>query len=196
MSYGKLTVFMGPMFAGKTTHLLRQILWLRNGEGRTVLVVKPAFDDRYSTTAIVNHDGLSSPAESITRWSQVQELAEGAEVVCFDEVQFFQAPYFAGDILTIVRELLADGKSVIANGLDIDWQGHPFEITGQLAAMADEVSKLWATCTVCGKPAPKTFKKVANNETVELGATNLYEARCNHHWSYPCNTLHSSQISQ
>lgn len=182
MSYGNLTLIMGPMFAGKTTELLRRILWARNGEGKTVLVVKPAFDDRYAATSIVSHDGLASSAEAITSWAQVAPLVAAADVVCLDEAQFFAPPHVADDIVPIVRDLLARGKTVVANGLDMDWQGQPFAITGQLAAMADEIVKLSAHCVVCGRPATKSFKKVVNEATVELGANNLYESRCNKHW--------------
>lgn len=182
MSYGNLTVVLGPMFAGKTTEILRRILWARNGEGKAVLVVKPAFDDRYASTSIVSHDGLASPAEAVTSWAQVAAQAEAADVICLDEAQFFAPPHFDGDIVTIVRDLLAQGKAVIVNGLDTDWQGRPFAVTGQLAAMADEIVKLTAHCVVCGRPASKTFKKIINEATVELGANDLYESRCNKHW--------------
>lgn len=69
--YGKLIVICGPMFASKTTEILKRILWARNGEAKAVLVIKPAFDDRYSTTRIVSHDGLSVDAKAITKWEDV-----------------------------------------------------------------------------------------------------------------------------
>lgn len=181
--YGKLTVICGPMFASKTTEILKRILWARNGESKAVLVVKPAFDDRYSTTRIVSHDGLSVEAKAITKWEEVSNLAHDAEMICIDEVQFLTQPYFSDDIIECVRELLLDGKEVVVTGLDMDWQGEPFKTTATLGAMADNIIKLTANCTQCGQPATKTFKKSQNSEQIELGATDLYEARCNKHWS-------------
>lgn len=191
MAYGKLTVICGPMYAGKTTELLKRILWARNGESKAVLVVKPAFDNRYSDTKIVSHDGLSVDAMAVTSWYDIGSLADDAEMVCFDEVQFFQEPHFDSeyegervDIIHVVRSLLGRGVDVVCSGLDMDWKGSPFPITADLVAMSDEVLKITANCTTCGRPAAKTFKKVVNDETVELGAADLYEARCNQHWSY------------
>jgi thymidine kinase len=39
-----------------------------------------------------------------------------------------------------------------------------------------------ANCTVCGRPAQKTYKKSGEGGSVELGAEDKYEARCNQHW--------------
>ena len=180
--YGHLTVICGSMFAGKTTELLKKILWARNGQSKTVLVLKPAFDDRYALTKIVSHDGLSVEAKAITDWDQIATLASDAELVCIDEVQFFQSPHFSGDIIESIRELLCIGTNVVVTGLDMDWRGEPFPITATLIAMADSVEKITANCTQCGLPATKTHKKIPNAEQIELGATDLYEARCNKHW--------------
>ena len=49
-------------------------------------------------------------------------------------------------------------------------------------AMADEITQIQSYCNVCGKPAYRTFKKMASDTQVELGENDLYEARCNKHW--------------
>jgi thymidine kinase len=183
MTYGHLTVACGPMYAGKTTELLRSVLWARNGLQRRVLVVKPAFDDRYSTTEIMSHDGLSTTAHSIREWDEVRSRALDADILFFDEGQFFQAPYFEGDLREIVPTYLRLGKEIMINGLDMDAHGEPFPIMAHALAMADEVKKLRAYCSVCGRPATKTFKTVADDKKVELGAKGLYEPRCNEHWT-------------
>jgi thymidine kinase len=180
--YGHLTVICGPMFASKTTELLKRILWARNGEHKAVLVVKPAFDERYSSTKIVSHDGLSVDAKAITKWDDVAILANDADLVCIDEVQFLSQPNFSDDIVECVRQLLVIGTDVVVTGLDMDWMGEPFSTTSILAAMSDTLIKVTANCTQCGQAAAKTHKKIPNSEQIELGATDLYEARCNNHW--------------
>lgn len=183
MSYGHLTVICGPMYASKTTELLKRILWARNGQEKDVLVVKPAFDDRYAETRIVTHDGLSVNAQSITTWEQVKRKADFADIVFIDELQFFDGERFAEDIVQIVKVLLSEGKNVVANGLDMDIEGDPFPTTSRLMAMADEVVKMKSNCSVCGQPATKSFKLVENGNTVELGSIGVYEPRCNQHWT-------------
>lgn len=183
MAYGNLTVICGPMYAGKTTELLRNILWSRNGQGKEVLVIKPAFDNRYSCTDIVTHDGLSTDAHAVTSSLDWFDLIDTAEIVFLDEVQFFMAPYYQGDIVEAVSELLSAGKTVYVNGLDLDAKGKPFAVTATMLAMADDIVKLKSSCSVCGQNATKTFKTVADDKTVELGSTGLYEPRCNRHWT-------------
>lgn len=183
MSYGHLKVITGPMYASKTTELLKAVLWARNGQERDVLVVKPAFDNRYSEKRIVTHDGLSTNCHSISSWSQVSKKAEFADMVFFDEVQFFEAPNFEGDIVDIIRDLLKDGKSVVVNGLDLDVAGKPFAITATMLALADDVVKLRASCAICGRTATKTSKVHGDSNKVELGSTGMYEPRCNEHWT-------------
>jgi thymidine kinase len=169
------------MYASKTTELLSRILRARS-EHKCVLAIKPAFDDRYSVTEIVTHDGLRANAESITEWGQVSTLVANAAVVFIDEVQFFSQPQFKGDIVEHIRDCLITGTDVVVSGLDMDWQGYAFNITAQIAAMADEIHKKTANCTICGKPAVKTYKKSHTGDRIELGATDSYESRCNEHW--------------
>ena len=183
MTYGTLTVICGPMFSSKSTSLLKRILWERNGLEKDVLVVKPAFDNRYSETRIVTHDGLSVNAQSITGWLQVARKADFADSIFLDEAQFFDGERFSDDIIKIVKGLLGSGKNVIANGLDMDIMGDAFPITATLMAMADEVIKLTSNCSVCGQPATKSFKLIENGKSVELGSVGMYEPRCNRHWT-------------
>lgn len=179
MTYGTLTVICGPMYAGKTTETLKRVLWAKKGQKKRVRVLKPAFDNRYSEVEIVSHDGLRTPAESIVT---LPYIGLGADLVVLDECQFFMEPYVEGDVIRFVSNLLRDGIDVVAAGLDMDWQGQAFPVTARLLAMADEIIKLTANCTVCGRPAKKTYKKRAEGDSVELGGSDKYEARCNEHW--------------
>ena len=172
------------MFAGKTTETLKRILWATNGENKTVHVFKPSFDTRYGESEIVSHDGLKATATNIASIPDI-EFTPGS-LVFLDEIQFYMAPYFDGDVISWVRTLLSTGVDVVAAGLDMDWQGQPFQITASLLAMANDAKKLTAHCTVCGRPATKTYKKETTEDTgsVELGTSANYEARCNNHWNF------------
>jgi thymidine kinase len=169
------------MFAGKTTELLKRILWARNGESKAVLVLKTAFDNRYSESKITSHDGLSVDSMSISSFSEVENLVPDAEMVCLDEIQFFSNMEIS--VIDFIASLLKAGKEVVVTGLDANWKGEAFELTATLMAMADEVVKLKAICSVCGQPAHKTFKKYKDDKEIELGHSDIYEPRCNKHWS-------------
>ncbi len=55
--HGFIELIFGPMFAGKTTELLRRVEQQQR-RGMKVAVVKSAKDDRYDLSHIVTHDGL------------------------------------------------------------------------------------------------------------------------------------------
>ncbi len=186
----RLTVVAGPMFAGKTSALIRRIVAALDGGGRPVVIVKPAMDNRYADAAIVTHDGVAHPAIPIAGegdlFAAVAEAAAraGEAVHVFaDEVQFLEAPLFAGSFHEAVHALLVAGHDVTCGGLDCDWRGMPFDVTARLLAMADAVEKLTARCAVTGLPAQKTYKKSADAERIALGAADTYEPRANAVWS-------------
>lgn len=179
MAYGHLEIICGPMFAGKSTHILKSILWAQNGQKKKIMVLKPSFDTRYDTHKIRSHDGLSANATPIETWP---DIPEDTEVVFIDEVQFFQEPHFNGNIVEEIKKLLSKNINVVATGLDADWQGNAFSVTAELLAMADTAEKITANCTICGQAASKTFKKFPDTQKIELGTHEAYEARCNKHW--------------
>ena len=178
------------MFSGKTTESLKKVLISRSLFNKKVAVFKPAFDNRYSEIEIVSHDGLKTSAFSVNNAVSVGQhtIFEGdctVDLAVFDEIQFFTEPYFYGDIVRTIQYLLHKKIDVFCSGLDMDWQGNPFEVTGKLCAMADTVQKLKANCFATGLPASKTYKVSQSGDSVELGALDKYEARSNQHWTLP-----------
>jgi len=94
------------------------------------------------------------------------------------------------DAVVEVAELLAaEGRSVLISGLDQDFLGRPFNSMPTLLALADEVTKLTAICTVCGAEATRTQRLVggrpaaADDPLIVVGGMNddRYEARCRAH---------------
>ncbi|KAD3066614.1 hypothetical protein E3N88_34494 [Mikania micrantha] len=57
---GQIHVIMGPMFAGKTTDLLRRIN-SEGSNGRNVAMIKSNKDTRYAIDSVVTHDGTEYP---------------------------------------------------------------------------------------------------------------------------------------
>ena len=55
---GNLETIVGAMFAGKTSELLKRILWAKH-QNKKIIVIKPSLDDRYSNEKIINHNDLS-----------------------------------------------------------------------------------------------------------------------------------------
>lgn len=173
--YGSLEVFTGPMFGGKTAMILERFYQIESNK----IFLKPAYDTRFGITTVASRNGMKADALPISDWP---EIPEDIRHVFVDEINFMCAPMFNGNFVENVRELLSRGVNVYVSGLDTDWRGMAFDVTGKLSAMADQIHKLNARCHVCGKPANKTFKKVSSDNIFEQGDTDLYEARCNEHW--------------
>ena len=184
-----LTVVAGPMFAGKTSALIRRIAAALDEGARPVVIVKPAMDNRFADGAIVTHDGVAHPALPIASehdlFAAVAEAAarvDGAVHVFVDEMQFLETPHFHGAFHECVHALLVAGHDVTCGGLDCDWRGMPFDVSARLLAMADHVEKLTARCAVSGLPAQKTYKKSPDATRIALGAADTYEPRANAAW--------------
>ena len=174
---GKLTVITGPMFAGKTSALIA--LARRHG---AALALKPAFDTRAGETLIRSRDGSAILAMPIASWPA---QAAAYATLLLDEAQFMAAPHYAGDVVADVLGAVRAGASVTVSGLDTDYLRQPFEVIARLRAVADEQVVLRARCHVCGEAAAWTAKRAETGRLLEVGDVDLYEARCDAHWSRP-----------
>jgi thymidine kinase len=160
------------MFSGKTEELIRRLKRVRIAN-QVVSVFKPQIDVRYSSEKIVSHDTNSIQSTSIDSAKKILELTGDAEVVGIDEAQFFDT-----EIADVCDVLAFRGIRVIVAGLDMDYLGKPFGPMPFIMAKADYVTKLHAICQRCGSIANYSYRKVANEEQVMLGATDSYEPRC------------------
>jgi thymidine kinase len=185
MAGGWIHLITGCMFSGKTDEMLRLI---RRAEiaGRRVLLVRPAIDDRTVAGSVESRSGVAYKARAVVDSGEIPPIVTGerASVVAIDEAQFFD------DGLPAIAELLAaEGRSVLISGLDQDFLGRPFNTMPTLLALADQVTKLTAICTVCGADATRTQRMVggrpaaADDPLIVVGGMNddRYEARCRAH---------------
>lgn len=169
---GWIEVICGSMFSGKTEELIRRLRRAAIARQK-VEIFKPKIDNRYSDKEIVSHDAQKVKSRTIQKAEEILQHALEAQVVGIDEAQFF------GESLVKVCQTLANmGKRVIIAGLDQDYRGRPFEPIPQLLAIAEFITKTHAICVVCGNPANHTYRTSTDKETVVVGASDKYEARC------------------
>ena len=67
---GNLETIVGAMFAGKTSELLKRILWAKH-QNKKIVVIKPSIDNRYSNEKIITHNDLSHEYYSMTDWKTI-----------------------------------------------------------------------------------------------------------------------------
>ena len=173
------------MFSGKTQELIRRLDQARYA-GLTVQAFKPALDDRYAIEAVASHREIRFPAVAVPDLAALRgQVHDNTRVIGIDEAQFFEP-----DIVTLAEELANRGRHVIIAGLDLDFLSRPFGPMPLLAAFADRLTKLQASCQYpgCGsRQATRTQRLVdgvpaaPDEPLVVIGGAAAYEARCRHH---------------
>jgi len=179
---GKLETIVGAMFAGKTSELLKRILWAKH-QNKKIVVIKPKIDNRYSQQKIITHNDLSHDCFPMESWSSVIEKFNFkknlVDMVFLDEIQFMNTD----QTLENVEIILNSGIDVVCAGLDQDSRGKPWETSSMLLGLSDKIIKIYGFCNVCGMEATKTFRKTQGGERTQVGAADIYEPRCLKHWS-------------
>lgn len=186
MHGARIEVICGPMFSGKTDELLRRLNRLKYSRTE-FLLFKPKLDNRYSELSVVTHDNKSVNSISVDTAEQILEICDqnpDISVVAVDESQFFYRKEPNGrNLVDVCQVLKQNGYRVILNGLDMDFMGKPFGLMPELLAIADDVTKLKSVCLVCGADANMTYRvNEQNDQVVELGSLDKYQARCYTHW--------------
>ena len=181
MIRGTLETIVGAMFAGKTSELLKRILWA-NHQKKRILVIKPIIDNRYDEKKIITHNDLSHECYPMKNWKDLLKdyklTKENFDNIFLDEIQFMDPK----DTLENVENILNQGIDVICSGLDQDSRGKPWETSSYLLALSDKIIKIYGFCNVCGMEATKTYRKVSGGERTVVGAADIYEPRCLKHW--------------
>ena len=183
---GQLEVITGCMFSGKTEELARRLDRLSYAH-QTYLLIKPTIDDRCQFFVATHHHRklnaylLAPGKETLIDLIEIvgEDCLNQADVVAFDEGQFF-----SDKLPKLCEDLVAMGKRVIVDGLDLDFRSQPFGPMPALLALADRVDKLQAICVKCGRPATRTQRLVnrkpakLNDPIIKVGGEEAYEARC------------------
>ena len=178
---GWIEIICGSMFAGKTEELIRRINRVHYAK-KSIIVFKPAIDDRYDVKAVVSHANKRVDSIPVKTSQEILEhLNTLPYAVAIDEAQFFDK-----GLIDIVERLANSGVRVILAGLDLDFRGEPFGIMPELLARAEYVTKLQSICQVCGAPATRT-QRIINGRPADyddpiilVSAAEKYEPRCRH----------------
>lgn len=169
---GQIEVICGSMFSGKTEELIRRLNRAKIAKQK-VEIFKPSVDKRYDENDVVSHNENSIRSTPVNFADDILLLSGACDVVGIDEVQFFDE-----QIVRVAQKLAWQGKRVILAGLDMDFEGNPFEPMPKLMAIAEYVTKVNAICMKCGDLAAFSFRLSDAREKVVLGEKETYEARC------------------
>jgi thymidine kinase len=170
---GRIEVITGGMFSGKSEELVRRLRRALIARQR-VQVFKPAMDTRHPPEVLVTRDNRELAAEAVASATMLRErLTEGVEVVGIDEAQFFDEA-----LTSLLMEMADHGIRVIVAGLDQDYLRRGFGPMPDILALAEHVDKVHAVCVRCGATAQYSQRIAGSASQVEVGDTDIYEARC------------------
>ena len=170
---GKLEIFLGPMFAGKSTEIIRRIRKMKF-IGKKILVVKPQIDNRYNEDKITSHDYETADCIIVNNLSELQNIKDYNTII-IDEGQFFndlkENVILWVDIFNI---------NVVIAGLDGDFQRQPIGQMLELIPYADSCVKLNALCSNCkdGTNASFSHRIINSNEKILIGGSDTYIPLC------------------
>lgn len=176
----KLYYRYGTVGSAKTLNLLAVAHNYRQ-QGKEVILIKPALDDRFGQAHIKSRAGLEKSADILV--DENTDLLgcnfEGINCILVDEAQFI-----APEIIDQLREItLTHHIPVICYGLRTDFQKHLFEGSKRLLELADSVEEIKTTCAFCNSKAVFNLKHVNGVATMEgpvidLGADEKYFPSC------------------
>jgi thymidine kinase len=170
------TLFLGPMYSGKSTLLLQQCERLTRGNKKCI-VINFVGDNRYSTdNVIMTHSRRSWPAIKVSRLSDISDRTlENIDYIFIDEGQFFM------DIETFCKKWLNNQKHITIAALDFTSEMEPFQNVLNLIAFSKKVKKLTAVCHKCESNHAETTSYIGHTSKTEknkIGGEESYQPLC------------------
>lgn len=176
---GYLKIIIGPMFAGKTTHLMNQATMFNDEKvpNTRLIVVNHDRDNRYTKSErLTSHDGRTMVCVKSPTLTLLSEELSMATHVIIDEGQFFP------DLIPIVKRLVDIGKIVLIALLmvgEMAFIGSSY----QLIPHADDIVMLKARCGECHCDDKASFSKRRNvTEPFTVGGAETYVSLCRGCW--------------
>jgi thymidine kinase len=178
---GYLELIIGPMYAGKSTELIR-IINRYKCLNKKIIIINNIFNNRYGSSGLTTHN--RDTIETCIILDQLKNLDKdvlnNCDVIIIEELQFFSDAY---DV--IIDWCDNHHKIVIAAGLDGDFLREPFGDVLRLIPHAEKINKLSALCKKCGNGTTAHFSKriIKNNNKKLVGSDDMYEAVCRKHFN-------------
>lgn len=172
-----IILLLGPMYAGKSTELVRRIRRYQFG-GKTTFLIKYGKDDRYASNKnkLSTHDEIKIDCDYATETKLMDDTRlvnriNDIDVIGIDEGQFYP------DIDIFAEHYANLGKIIIISALDSDFRRKPWPKVIELVSKADTYEKLTAVCA-CGKDASFTKRISEETESIVIGGKDKYIAVC------------------
>ena len=184
----------GVMNSGKSVELLK-IAHNYEEQGKRVMVLTSALDNRSGLGVVSSRIGISRPATPVPQGDSILRIVNATtyvdghaiwpECILVDEAQFLTAQQVT-DLATIVD---SQDVPVICFGLKTDFQGKLFEGSKALFEMADKLEEIKTVCQWCDHKATMNLRMVDgtpayDGDQIQIGDQE-YISVCRYHYTSP-----------
>jgi len=181
-SCGYIDIIIGPMFSGKTSYILRELV-IFSKLGSKVLYINHSLDNRttesFSThNPLIGNVSMFDMVKTDSLYS-VRDLSKQYDIIGIDEAQFFNG---LKDFVVEMTEKY--GKRVIITSLSGNFKRKMFGEIFELIPLCDRLTKLSSFCQRCTlekkiKEAHFSYRLVENESSnILIGANESYIPLC------------------
>lgn len=165
---GYLELILGPMFSGKTTHIINLYHQFFQNK-QTVTVINFADDTRYHDKMLSSHDRVMIPCAFTRKLHDILHTDDvrTSDNILINEGQFFEDLYEC--VIYLVESLQ---KNVYICGLDGDFKRQKFGTILDLVPLCDKVIKLRSKCDYCNSPALFSHRITQEKKQIVIGVMN------------------------
>mmetsp|Transcript_13894 Transcript_13894/g.35912 ORF Transcript_13894/g.35912 Transcript_13894/m.35912 type:complete len:325 (+) Transcript_13894:261-1235(+) len=210
--HGRLELITGPMFAGKTSELIKRAAMAEEDGAMNTVIVKSKIDNRYSADEIVTHDGCRRPCYAVSTLAELRKVLGDKQyqdvqvcrcwrpnisgetlphsryliICCYIQVVAIDEGQFFDDLREYCQAAVdVERKTVLVAGLSGDFRRRPFGQINDLLSLADNVTVLSAQCALCESERPALFTlRVVGDAGIHLvGGADKYIPVCRHHYT-------------
>ena len=178
---GYLSMYVGPMFSGKTSKILDLYKQFKFCNVKTA-VINFGEDTRYSDTMLSTHDKTMIEcimAKTLTEAFPIGTV-DGNKKLCDVEVFLINEGQFFPDVVEWVKTVISPpyNKRVYICGLDGDFKRNPFGNWLDLIAHCDEVHKLTSICHTCRSNRAIFSHRITEEQQQKVIGSDAYIPLC------------------
>lgn len=176
---GYLELFIGPMFAGKTSKL-QELYKIFNDSNVSVKAINYVDDNRYSDEDVItSHNKETIPCVKCEKLNDIYPIIKTSEKNLTDfmltRVFLINEGQFYSDIVDWIKVAVSPpyNKIIYVCGLDGDFMRKPFGNWLDIIPLCDKVSKLYSICECCRKNnAIFTHRLSEEKHQIVIGSNN------------------------
>lgn len=178
---GRLELIIGPMFASKSTELIK-IVNRYKSINKNIICINYVLNQRYGSNNIISHDYHEiTDSINLSNLNEIFNLDKYdiAEIIVIEELQFFN------DAFNVITNIIDNtDKIVICAGLSGDYLKKEFGDVLKLIPHAEKITKLSALCKDCndGTEAHFTKRIIQGDDQIKIGANESFKAVCRKHY--------------